>query len=85
MLTVYERYHSEFTIVIILKAEQWRGLNWTAPLCPLSPDLFAEIAWFILAVWSQTNWGEMAGVRGNAVKDLSSCFHTVSRSPFSPW
>ncbi len=32
-------------------------LSWAAPLCPLSPDLYAEIAWFFLAVWSQTNWG----------------------------
>ena len=32
-------------------------LNWTAPLCPLSPDLFADFAWRSTAVWSQTNWG----------------------------
>ena len=29
--------------------------------------------------------GNAAGVRSNAVKNFSWCFHRASRSPFSPW
>ena len=61
------------------------GMNRTAKSGPLSPRSFACLCVVSEGSIAANDLGGEGRVRGNAVKDLSSCFERSSKSPFSPW